>query len=325
MGEIMSKGTCLVTGCAGFVGSHLTQHLLDDDWAVVGVDNFLSGYEHNMAVFRDHPSFFFLERDIREQNLVREIADEIAPLTAIFHLAAVVSVPYSVEHPEETMDINHTATLSLLADALAVNVQTFLFAGSAAEYGDTDIIPTPEDAATDKVRHNSPYGTAKYLSSRAVEASGRGCSLRFFNIYGPRQDPTSPYSGVISRFIDYGLENKPLTVFGDGGQTRDFIHVHDAVRAYVCAAGMIATPPLRGIYNVGTGLVTSILELAATLKIATNNDKDIEFLDERPGDIRHSLADISKLQRDTDFQASLNLAQGLDDTVQWAKAEAKKK
>jgi UDP-glucose 4-epimerase len=318
----MSKGTCLVTGCAGFVGSHLTQYLLDNDWTVVGVDNFLSGYEHNMQDFHDHPAFIFYERDIREPDLVRDIVRDISPLVAIFHLAAVVSVPYSVKHPEETMEINHTATMSLLADALTVNVQTFVFAGSAAEYGDTEIIPTPEDAATDRTRHNSPYGKAKYLSSRAVEASGRGCSLRFFNIYGPRQDPTSPYSGVISRFIDRGLTNTPLTVFGDGGQTRDFIHVHDAVRAYASAAGMIATPPLRGIYNVATGLVTSILELAATLKIATNNDKDIQFLDERPGDIRHSLADISKFLHDTNFQPGMNLAQGLDDTVQWAKDTA---
>ncbi|MFW5487783.1 MAG: NAD-dependent epimerase/dehydratase family protein [Desulfovibrio sp.] len=320
----MSKGTCLVTGCAGFIGSHLTEYLLDNDWSVVGVDNFFSGYARNMSTFQDHPAFIFMKRDIRDANLIMEITEDIGPLTAIFHLAAVVSVPYSVEHPEETMEINYNASISLLADAFSANVETFIFAGSAAEYSDTNIIPTPEDAATDSTRHNSPYGKAKYLTSKAVEASGRGCALRFFNIYGPRQDPASPYSGVISRFIEHGLKNKPLTVFGDGGQTRDFLHVHDAVRVYACAAGMVANPPLRGIYNVGTGLVTSILELAATLKIATNNDKEIEFLDERPGDIRHSLADISKLLRDTDFQPSLTLAQGLDDTVVWAQKELKK-
>ncbi len=301
---------CLVTGCAGFVGSHLTEALLAQGCKVVGLDNLSSGKLENMAGFMGDARFCFVRGGIEDaESLLAEAFPH--GMHACFHLAAQVSVPYSVEHPEETMRTNHRCSVALLGWAEFLGAASFVFAGSAAEYGDAVSLPLKESDA-EGARRLSPYGESKYLAGKAVEASPIGCSLRCFNIYGPRQDPSSPYSGVISRFMAQADEGLALTVQGEGSQTRDFIAVADVVQAYLMAAGFTASPgvPLKGIYNVGTGRPTSILDLARIIIELTANQAGLTHTPARAGDIAHSLADVSRLAV-LGFSARLTLAQGL--------------
>lgn len=317
----MPGKTCLVTGCAGFVGSHLTAALLRLGHTVVGVDNFFSGYRHNMESFISDPAFHFHEMSIAEEGFLPGLKDSYPDLDIIFQLAAVVSVPYSVEHPDLTMEINYSANRRMVEDARRLGVSGFVFAGSAAEYGAEKRLPVREDYADDSVVHLSPYGTAKYRSSSFIEKGGYGCSLRFFNIFGPRQDPSSQYSGVISRFVDFGLDGKNMVIFGDGEQTRDFLYVSDVVDSYLIASGLdpAGRGPLRGIYNVGTGRGTSVLKLAETVAELTGGPGEIDFRPERPGDIKHSIADAGRISA-AGFKAAVSLRDGLKMTIDWAAA-----
>ncbi|ACS80736.1 NAD-dependent epimerase/dehydratase family protein [Maridesulfovibrio salexigens] len=310
--------TCLVTGCAGFIGSHLTQALLDTGHSVVGVDNFASGYEHNMEGFIGHTGFTFYKRSIVEEGLLEELKQIHPDLDVVFQLAAVVSVPYSVEHPDLTMKVNFEANRVMLDSAKELGFSSFVFAGSAAEYGNENRLPVKEEYAQD-AEQLSPYGVAKYRSSAYIEESGYGCSLRFFNIFGPRQDPTSQYSGVISRFVDFGLAGKNMVIFGDGEQTRDFLYVSDVVTAYLIAAGLDehGRGPLTGIYNVGTGVGRSVRDLATVVAGLTSAPEVIDFKPERAGDIRHSRADVSRISG-KGFRAQVSFEDGLARTVDWA-------
>jgi UDP-glucose 4-epimerase len=322
------KFGCVVTGVAGFVGSHLAERLLSMGYSVIGVDNFYSGYRENMVSFKDHPEFTFYERSITDPQLLVQLKERHPELRCCFHLAAIVSVPYSMEHPEETMEVNYTATLNLLKESNQLDFKAFVFAGSAAEYGNEQRLPLYEEYATSATERLSPYGEAKFLASVSVGASPRGVSLRFFNIYGPRQDPRSPYSGVISKFMDLAVQGKPLNIFGDGMQTRDFIYVSDVVDAYIAAAGLQEedSKPVRDIftsdrtshiYNVGTGKTTSVLDLAKSLQQLVGKDESLLFLPERAGDIRHSQASVEAFQKATGWRAKTSLRDGLTKTLQW--------
>ena len=311
-----------MTGAAGFVGSHLAQHLLDDGHTVVGVDNFFSGSPKNMATFADHPRFSFLERSILEPGLISHILGRHPDIRAVFHLAAIVSVPFSMEHPRQTHEVNHDATLRLLADSEKGGVKAFVFAGSAAEYGDQTRLPIRESFATDQTIHASSYGKAKYLASKAVSRSSIGVSLRFFNIFGPRQDPSSPYSGVVSKFILSCLNGQGPVIFGDGGQTRDFVYVSDVVRAYVLAGGLFGQAPgAFGLFNVGTGQKTRIMDLARIISEITQHPRDPEFSPSRQGDILHSVADVSKIRDRLGWRPRVSLEQGLKATIEWMRLD----
>ena len=315
---------CLVTGCAGFVGSHLCEKLLALGASVVGVDNFFSGHRRNMASFAEHPEFRFYETYITRTSELADILASHAPVGICFHLAAVVSVAWSMEHPDRTMEVNYQASERLHAVCREKGLGAFVFAGSAAEYGETGLAAIKEEAATSGTVQASPYGRAKFLTSRLVERGGFGASLRCFNIYGPRQDPGSPYSGVISRFCLQALALEPVTIFGDGGQTRDFIQVADVVDAYLLAAGLAGphTTPLRGVFNVGRGEALSILELAGIVAAVAGGPGEPRFLPPRLGDIRHSLADVSKLAAATGFRPAVGIKDGLEKTVEWMRSEA---
>jgi UDP-glucose 4-epimerase len=315
------KAGCLVTGVAGFVGSHLAERLLAENYYVVGVDNFFSGHRENLASLLDHPDFIFHERSISEAGLLRDFKTHYPNLASCFHLAAIVSVPYSLEHPEATMGVNHQAAVHLLREAERLGFKVFVFAGSAAEYGDDQRLPLKEEYATEKTRHLSAYGQSKYLASREVATSPCGIALRFFNIYGPRQDPSSPYSGVISRFISMALARKPLTIFGDGLQTRDFVYVSDVVEAYLCAAELCrnSNETRKRLYNVGTGRSTSILELAESINDLTANQEKPAFYPERPGDIRFSAGSVDAFLGATQWQPRISLREGLRNTIAWAR------
>lgn len=323
MGSGTHRPACLVTGVAGFVGSHLAERLLALDYPVVGVDNFCSGFEKNIKHLKNHPGFCFHERSVTEKGLLEDLARLQPGLRICFHLAAIVSVPYSVEHPEETMEVNYHATVRLLEEAGSNDLAAFVFAGSAAEYGDDPRLPLSEEFASHATHHLSPYGRAKFLASKAVAATPIGASLRCFNIFGPRQDPGSPYSGVISKFIDMALNGQPLTIFGDGLQTRDFIYVADIVEAYLLVAGLVpgkGRPP-SGVYNVGTGRSISVLDLAEAVLEVTHRPKALNFLPERPGDIRHSVASIAALNHVGDWIPRVSLHEGLERTVKWMRED----
>ncbi|WP_291326945.1 NAD-dependent epimerase/dehydratase family protein [Desulfovibrio sp. UCD-KL4C] len=317
----MTKKICLVTGCAGFIGSHLTQRLIDLGHLVVGVDNFFSGYVHNMKGFLDHPDFKFHEVSITEDGLIESLKEEYPDLDVIFQLAAIVSVPYSVEHPKLTMEVNFEASRKMIESSTKLGISTFVFAGSAAEYGNEERLPVCEEYATDEVERFSPYGVAKYKASSLIEKSDSGCSLRFFNIFGPRQDPTSQYSGVISRFVDFGLDGKNMVIFGDGTQSRDFLYISDVIDSYLIAAGLDphGRGPLTGVYNVGTGNGISILELANTISTLTDAPFEVVFKPERAGDIKHSRADVSKITA-TGFSPLVSFEDGLKKTIEWARS-----
>jgi UDP-glucose 4-epimerase len=316
------KAGCLVTGVAGFVGSHLAERLLSENYYVVGVDSFFSGHRENLASLLDHPDFTLHERSISEAGLLRDLKAQHANLESCFHLAAIVSVPYSVDHPEATMEVNHRATVHLLRETERLSFRAFVFAGSAAEYGDDQRLPLREEFATEKTRHLSAYGRSKYLASREVAASPCGIALRFFNIYGPRQDPSSPYSGVITRFVSMALSGKPLTIFGDGLQTRDFIYVSDVVEAYLCAAKLCRASSGTGkrLYNVGTGRSTSILELAQSINDLTANQAKPAFFPERPGDIRFSAGSVDEFAKAGQWRPRVSLHNGLQNTIEWARS-----
>ncbi len=314
----------VVTGVAGFVGSHLAERLLYSGHHVIGVDNLSSGKLENVAPFLSIPEFSFHEVDIRDRNSMMEIFKNSRPIDYFFHLAAVVSVPFSVEHPDITEETNYKATIWLLSACAENNVKAFIHAGSAAEYGNEKRLPIKEEYATDETKHLSPYGRTKYLASKEVARSSKPCgvSLRFFNIYGPRQDPSSQYSGVISKFIDQSLKREPLTVFGDGLQTRDFIFVKDVVDIYLKAAGIDPesgeTGALyQGIYNVGRSKAITINELAEIIKSIVNPDLPVAHLEPRPGDIRHSRADIEKTVKTFGWKPRWEMKDGLVETIKW--------
>lgn len=309
-----AERSCLVTGAAGNVGSKLCQTMLDEGVSVVGVDNFFSGLESNLASFKAHRNFAFHERSIVEPELLAELSGKHGRFDAVLHMAAVVSVPWSVEHPEETMAVNHAATLALHQQARDLGVPAFVFAGSAAEYGRPVDGPVREDQAGDPV---SPYGWAKYLSSKHIEESGYGCALRFFNLYGPARGKPGPYDGVVRRFMAMVLNSQPLTIFGDGGQTRDFVYVYDAVKAVLLAGGLSGREPLSGVFNVGTGRATSVTELAELLADLAGQKLPITYLPERAGDLRHSLAETSRLEAIRGFRPDTDLKAGLRITMDW--------
>lgn len=320
------KCTCVVTGVAGFVGSHLAERLLSMGCLVVGIDDFSSGHEKNLAGFCDHPAFRFHEACITRPRLLHRVLPDRTTPRVLFHLAAIVSVPYSLEHPEETFRVNHAGTLSLLDQAVSLGFQRVVFAGSAAEYGDDERLPLREEYSGDETRQLSPYGRSKYLASKAVAGCNgvtTGVALRCFNIYGPRQDPNSPYSGVISRFVEKAVAGKPLTVFGDGGQTRDFVYVDDVVQAYLAASGLSGTAGRSpgGIFNVGSGTRTPIRELASMVLRLMGMKENVVYGPERPGDIRHSVASTAAIKKATGWEAAVPLEQGLRITLEWMHGE----
>lgn len=325
--------TCLVTGCAGFVGSHLVEHLLDMGQVVVGVDIFSTGKPENMATFRGHPRFHFHKLDINTADLLPHLKQDYPGLNRIFHLAAIVSAPFSVDNPELTMKTNFISSINMYEQSVDLGFLAYVFAGSAAEYGNLEQLPLKEEAVSIKEEQSglanlqeSPYGISKYLVSNYIDRQGFGCSLRFFNIYGPRQDPNSPYSGVISRFVDQALRNSPITIQGDGTQSRDFIYVQDVVKTYLLAAGLAKgerekAEPLRGAFNVGSQVSLSILELADKISAISGSTAGKVFVPPRAGDIKHSLANVSKLRHATGFRPEVPLEQGLRRVIDWTRSE----
>jgi UDP-glucose 4-epimerase len=306
----------VVTGGAGFIGSHTVDRLIASGHHVVVLDDFRTGKRANLA---QHAGSGQL--DVCVCDVAHGIFAALAPITArrgpverIVHLAAQVSVVQSVENPLTDMQINYGGTLHVLEYARAMGVKKVVFASSAAVYGDVATLPVPEDAPTRPV---SPYGIDKLASEHALDYyaavhSVPTTALRFFNVYGPRQDPSSPYSGVISIFADRARAGRPLLIFGDGGQTRDFVYVGDVVRAIVAALGDGAS---RVVANVATGSEITVLELAKTIVELCGGKSAIEHAPARAGEILKSRALVDRLRQELGIVAETKLVDGLRETL----------
>lgn len=306
----------VVTGGAGFIGSHTVDRLLAAGDRVVVLDDFRTGKRANLA---QHAGSDRL--DVIACDVSHGIFAALAPITArhgpverIVHLAAQVSVVHSVANPLVDMQVNYGGTLHVLEYARATGVRKVVFASSAAVYGDVTTMPVGEDAPTRPV---SPYGIDKLASEHALDyyAAVHGVpttALRFFNVYGPRQDPSSPYSGVISIFTDRARAGHPLMLFGDGGQTRDFIYVGDVVRAILAALG---DGNSRVVANVGTGGEITVLDLARSIVELCGGKSAIEHAPARPGEILRSRARVDRLREVLGVVAETSLIDGLRETL----------
>jgi len=301
----------LVTGGCGFIGSHITERLAGEGHEVIVYDDLSSGYEHNIASIAG--SVRLVRADVRDAGALAEAAKGAV---GVFHEAALVSVPDSVERPAECHEINVTGTLNVLLAARDLGVRRVVLASSAAAYGNEPTLPKREDMRPEP---ESPYALAKVAGEyyARVFASLYGLetvSLRYFNVYGPRQDPSSMYSGVISKFNDVLTAGGRPTVFGDGGQTRDFVFVRDVVEANLLA--MRSEKAGRGeVFNVATGARTNLLDLLTALKAIHGSDVEPELASERAGDIRHSVADIARARDALGYEPGVAFEAGLRELV----------
>jgi UDP-glucose 4-epimerase len=300
----------LVTGGAGFVGSHIVDALVERGDEVRVLDDLSTGNLGNLA--QSIGRIEFIKGSILDDALTAEAA---GGCTGIFHLAAVVSVQESIECPIPVHQTNSLGTLIVLEAARRANASV-VFSSSAAVYGDDPQLPKREDMQTAPI---SPYGIQKlagehYVRTYSLLHGIGGCSLRYFNIYGPRQNPSSPYSGVISKFVDAALAGEPLTIFGDGKQTRDFVFVGDVVQANLSA---MDSANARGLsLNVGTGIETNLIRLANEIVAAAGSSSQIRHSEAKAGDILRSVSDPSATERILGFKAAVSLEHGLGMTVE---------
>jgi UDP-glucose 4-epimerase len=293
----------LVTGGAGFIGSHSVEALLAEGVRVTVLDNFSAGKRANLP---QQPDLCVIEGDIRDTVAVRRA---LAEVSHVLHLAAQVSVRASVEQPVESAGHNITGFLNVLDAARQRGDVRVVYASSAAVYGAPKTLPLDETAPCEPT---SPYGLEKLVNDQyaAMFRALYGMSvlgLRYFNVYGPRQDPASPYAGVISRFADRLRQDAPLTVFGDGGQTRDFVFVKDVARANVHALRSAES----GVINVGTGTSVTLLELIAALAECAARVPQVRFDPPAPGDIRHSAMRPERIRAALGFVPQTALQDGL--------------
>ena len=301
----------LVTGGCGFIGSHICEALVAQNAAVRVYDNLASGHERNIAPFRGKVEF--VQADVRDRAALKSAMQGV---DYVFHEAALVSVFDSVDRPLDNHEINISGTLNVLMAAKEAGVKRVVVASSAAIYGNDPALPKTEDM---KPQPESPYALAKiakeyYMSVFSKLFGLQTVSLRYFNVYGPRQDPSSMYSGVISKFTEVVRAGQNPSVFGDGLQTRDFVFVKDVVQANLAA---MHTDGLGGgeVFNVGTGRAISLLDLLSTLKELTGRSFEVQFKPARAGDIRHSLSDITRARRALKYAPRYDLKRGLGELL----------
>lgn len=307
----------LVTGGAGFIGSHIAHRLVREGHEVVVLDNLSSGKLENLAAIREQVRF--VEGDVRDRAAVEAVT---AGCEVVFHEAAIVSVPYSVEHPEESHDVNIEGTINVLQAARKAKTRRVVFASSAAIYGEEPTLPKVETLLPEPV---SPYGVEKltgehYLATWSRLFGLETVALRYFNVFGPRQDPSSAYSGVISIFGDRILAGKPITFFGDGKQCRDFVYVDNVVSANILAA---TRPNVSGrVFNVGCGARTTLLELAELIGKTAGKPVERSFGASRAGDIAESVADIGRARRELGYEPTVGVAEGLARLIAHVRGDA---
>lgn len=302
----------VITGGAGFIGSALTRAAIGASYEVVVIDNLLTGYLENLAEVLDQIEYH--DADIRDY-------DAIAPLMGdadvVFHLAAIPSVPRSISDPVPSHEVNINGAFNVLRAAQQAGVRRVVYAGSSSAYGDTEVLPKVE---TMLPRPKSPYAAQKLLGEYYANVFAscfdmEAVALRFFNVYGPRQDPGSTYSGVLSRFITAILEKRRPTIFGDGEQSRDFTFVEDVTALLLKAA---RAQGISGrLYNAGTGCRYTLNEVWRELQRIEGAHIEAEYGPSRPGDVRDSQADTTAAVRDLGYAPAFSLEAGLRATLSW--------
>ena len=307
----------LVTGGAGFIGSHIVRTLLEQGNSVRVLDNFSTGKRENLAGLQqqfNEDRFELLEGDLRDAARVEQA---VRGVEIIFHEAAFVSVPQSMVEPQTCFDVNITGTSRLLDAARAAGVRRAVLASSAAVYGESDALPLVEETLPQPL---SPYAVSKRVKEMYAELFTGSfglevVALRYFNVYGPRQRPDSMYAAAVPIFARRLLDGKPVTVFGDGGQTRDLINVQDVVRANLMAS---EHPKAAGkIFNICTGIETRLLDLLDVMYDLISNVPPPQFAASRAGDIYRSVGSPQKAMDVLGFRAEASLVDGLQETIGW--------
>ncbi len=299
----------LITGGAGFIGSHLARRLSEDGGEIRLLDNLSTGFESNL----EGSEAELIIGDIRSRDLFHRALEGV---TTVYHLAAYISAPQSVREPELCYDINVMGSLRVLEAALKAGVSRVVLASSAAIYGDSDkpctelLLPYPQ----------SPYAASKISMEETAKVFTREFGLetvclRFFNVFGPRQDPDSPYAAVIPQFIQELEAGRGITILGDGQQTRDFVYVDDVVQA--CLLAMESEAAVGESINIASGRSVSILELAEILQGFYPEAPEVQFGAPRQGDVRFSQADITKAREALGYRPNIELEEGLRCTVEW--------
>ena len=318
----------LVTGVAGFIGSNLLEALLKQGQTVIGLDNFATGHRHNLEDVRAQVTreqferFRMIEGDIRD---VAVCAAAIKGVDYVLHQAALGSVPRSINDPATTNSVNIDGFLSMLIAARDTAVQRFVYAASSSTYGDHEALPKVEDVIGLPL---SPYAVTKYVNELYADVFGRtyGCQsvgLRYFNVFGRRQDPNGAYSAVIPRWMAALIAGQPVEVFGDGETSRDFCYIDNVVQANILAATAISPEAINQVYNVAVGDRTTLNQLFSYIRECMlphyQGIRDIEpvYKEARKGDVRHSLADIGKARRLLGYEPSHRLREGLLEASGW--------
>ena len=304
----------LVTGGAGFIGSHITEELLIRGDEVIILDNMYSGRKENLAA---NPKAVFVEGSIMDSRILDSICTEY-DIEGIFHLAAVASVQKSIENPAHVHEVNVTGTLNVLEAARKHGVRKVVLSASAAAYGDNPVFPKREDMLPEPL---SPYAVSKiaaemYCKTYAELYDLQTVSLRYFNVFGPRQDPNGEYAAVIPKFTEKICAGESPTVFGDGNQTRDFVFVKDVARANLLAMDSAVC----GLFNIGTGVQTSLNDLAKMIMDAAGVSVSMKYEAAREGDVRYSVADISKAEQELGYKPEWDLSEGIKGTVEYFKS-----
>ncbi len=312
--------TYLITGVAGFIGSSLARAVLAQGDQVRGIDNFATGKRENITEILDRIDF--REVDILDLDAIHEACRGV---DYIFHEAAIPSVPKSVLDPLGSNRTNVDGTVHLLIAAKDAKVKRMVYAASSSAYGDTPTLPKREDMPPNPI---SPYAVAK-LASEYYMTSFYRCygletvCLRYFNIFGPRQDPTSPYSGVLAKFITQMLDGEQPTILGDGAQSRDFTYIDNAVDANLLAIKAAASQAAGRVFNVATGERADLNEIFQLLKKIIGYKGDVKYGPERAGDVKHSLADLSLAEQHLGYKPKVNFEEGLRLTVEWYRGQHK--
>ncbi|UOB16053.1 NAD-dependent epimerase/dehydratase family protein [Abyssalbus ytuae] len=296
----------VVTGGAGFIGSHIAEYLSNNGYQVIVLDNLRTGFRKNI----ENLNVDFVEGNVLDKTLLKDLAKDAG---AIFHLAALVSVPESLCQIEECIAINALGTINVLEAAKQNEDCKVVLSSSAANYGDEPTLPKKESMVPKPM---TPYSVTKldgeyYLKMYQQQWEVPTVSLRYFNVFGPRQNRKSSYAAAVPVFIDKALRNETLSIYGDGKQTRDFIYVKDVVKANILASVFG-----EGVYNVALGYSTSILELAEKIIDITNSKSEIRFMKERPGDIKYSQADVTRFKK-LGFQPEYDLEKALTETIEY--------
>jgi UDP-glucose 4-epimerase len=308
----------IVTGGAGFIGSHIVEELARQQHDVVIIDNLFSGKLENIRPFLPHERVTFVQGSITDLRLLNET---FAGADGIFHEAAIASVPRSIADPVATNEANVTGTLNVLIAARDCGIKKVVFASSSSVYGDTPALPKHEEM---KPAPLSPYAVSKLAGEQYLNAFShvyglQTLSLRYFNVFGPRQDPSSEYAAVVPKFITCILGHKSPVIFGDGGQTRDFTYVKDVVSANIRAMESGA----QGVFNVAYCKRINLLDLAGAIMAITGITVPLTFEPARAGDVRDSLADISRAQRSFGYEPEYTVKEGLEETIAWYRKQAR--